>query len=359
MNPKIEEMEAELKKTSYNKATEAHVGRLKARIARLKRGSERLSSSSKRKGVGYGVKKTGDATVAMIGPPSVGKSSLLNQLTDQNSKVAAYDFTTLDTISGMMYHNGAAIQVIDLPGLILGASSGKGLGSRVLSVAKTADLLLLVVDQDHRESLDILRHELHISGIRLNKRPPQISINVLDRSGISIIKTHTLDFSDTTIISVLREYKIHNADVRIREQISLDDLIDVLEGNRQYIRAITVLNKADLMDVEATERSGELLISALKGDNLDLLRDEIFNELDLIRVYLKKQGNRADLDTPMILKRGDTVREVCRKIHRRFVKGFRYAQVWGSSVRFPAQQVGLNHRLEDGDVLTVVAEKSF
>jgi small GTP-binding protein len=90
--------------------------------------------------------KSGDARVVMIGFPSVGKSTLLSCLTNTTSEAAAYEFTKLTCIPGKIQYNGANIQLLDLPGIIEGASQGVGRGRQVVAVAKTADLILMVLD---------------------------------------------------------------------------------------------------------------------------------------------------------------------------------------------------------------------
>ena len=99
---RIEEIEAEMAKMKYNKATSAHFATLRARLSQLRSELVDRAASSKRKGSGFSIKKHGDATVILLGFPSVGKSTLLNKVTNKESKVAAYDFTTLDAIPGMM-----------------------------------------------------------------------------------------------------------------------------------------------------------------------------------------------------------------------------------------------------------------
>src|SRR5207244_3116353 len=255
----IKAVEDEIQKTPYNKATQHHIGRLKAKLARLKDEQETRRLKGGGGGPSYAVKKSGNATVGLVGFPSVGKSTLLNQITDATSEVAAYDFTTLDVIPGLMEHRGAKIQVLDMPGLIRGASKGRGRGKEVLPVA-------------------------------------------------------------------------------LRTDITEDQLIDVLAGNRVSLRAFVVVNKIDLVSSDYVKQIQAKLpgwklvpISAEKGVGLTRLKDEIYSTLRFMRVFLKPQGKEADMADPMIVKQDSDVGMVCDAIHRDWRKRFRYANVWGQS----------------------------
>ncbi|MCX8147487.1 MAG: 50S ribosome-binding GTPase, partial [Candidatus Woesearchaeota archaeon] len=157
---RIRELEELISKTKYNKKTQHAIGLYKAQLARLKEMQQgRIAKAPKTEG--YAVKKSGDATVVIVGFPSVGKSTLLNAITGAKSKVGSYDFTTLSVIPGILEYNNAKIQMLDVPGIVHGAASGKGRGKEVLSVIRSADLALILIDALHPSHIDVIKKELY------------------------------------------------------------------------------------------------------------------------------------------------------------------------------------------------------
>jgi ribosome-interacting GTPase 1 len=362
---KIKEIQDQIHKTQINKATEFHIGLLKAKIARLKREMETnvhgKTVSGGGENAGFDVRKAGDATVVLIGLPSVGKSTLLNRLTNAKSRVASYQFTTLTAVPGMLHHRGAKIQVLDLPGIIEGASAGKGFGKRVLSVARSADLVLIILDVFQPHHLAVLKKELAEAGIKLDEQPPNVVIEKTSIGGLSVSALVPLKISERLIKEIVRLNGIHNGRIIIREPNLTDDqLIDVMNGNRVYVPSLTILNKIDLVnkgfiqEVQAKIGNNFVPISADAGVNVDALKEAIYNRLDFIRIYMRPKGGETDFVEPMIMKNGSKVQDVCNKIHRNMAKSFRYGLVWGRSAKFDGQKVGLDHELQDEDVLTIV-----
>ncbi|MDQ4017060.1 MAG: TGS domain-containing protein, partial [Thermoproteota archaeon] len=90
------------------------------------------------------------------------------------------------------------------------------------------------------------------------------------------------------------------------------------------------------------------------GINIDVLKEAIYQRLGFIRVYMRPKGGETDYKEPLIIKKGATVQDVCNKIHRNMAKNFRYGLVWGKSAKFAGQKVGLDHKLTDEDVVTIV-----
>jgi len=283
---KINRLEEEIRKTPYHKGTEHHIGRMRAKIANLKNREEQIRKSSGH--FGFIPKKEGDATIVLIGPPSVGKSTLLRNLTQAQSRVEEWPFTTLTVIPGMLDYQGAKIQIFDLPGIIKGASIGLGRGKEVISATRAADLLLLMVD----------------------------------------IK------SQNQIPNILKELKKSAVDLPV----------------------IIVINKADLMkDQEKLGKKekgqDKIFISAEKEIGLEELKNIIWEKLGLMRIYLKPKDKQPNLQEPLILKKGQTIKDV---IEKTFPPDKKITQIllWGPSARFPKQQVSKDHKLADEDILS-------
>ncbi len=224
----IRVLEEEIQRTPYNKATSKHIGRVKAKIARLKDEAVQRAMKSAGGGEGYSVKKSGDATVVLVGFPSTGKSTLLNTLTGTQSEVAAYAFTTLTVVPGAMEHRGAKIQILDIPGLIAGAAMGKGRGKEVIGVVRSADMIVVLVDVFNSSHVDVLMREFYDAGIRINKPRPDITIKKTSQGGIRVHAVGALDLEVDEIRSILGENKMMNAEILIRGNATQDEVIDVV-----------------------------------------------------------------------------------------------------------------------------------
>ncbi|EJD48559.1 developmentally regulated GTP binding protein 1 [Auricularia subglabra TFB-10046 SS5] len=361
---KIKEIEDEMARTQKNKATSYHLGLLKAKLAKLRR--ELIAPSGGGGGgggLGFDVARTGIATVGFVGFPSVGKSTLMSKLTGTHSEVSAIDFTTLTTVPGTVKVHGAPIQILDLPGIIEGAADGRGRGRQVIAVARTCNLIFIVLDVlKPLGDKKIIESELEGFGIRLNKRPPNITVRKKDKGGISITNTVPLTNVDPDEIkAVLSEYKLANCDVMIREpNCTTDDIVDVIEGNRIYIPALYVLNKIDAISIEELDLLYKIPhsvpISSKEWLNVDELIETMWSALDLVQVYTKPRGQAPDYTQPVVLKRGRcSIEDFCNALHKEIAKQLKYAVVWGASAKHQrGQKVGLDHVLEDEDVVHIV-----
>ena len=197
-------------------------------------------------------------------------------------------------------------------------------------------------------------------GIRLNQEPPRIAFKKKDKGGINfqcMTKQSTLDLQAVT--AILKEYRIHNADITMRCDATLDQFIDVVEGNRKYMPAIYVLNMIDKITIEELDIIARLPhccpISAAQDWNLDDLIEMIWNECKMLRIYTKPKGQIPDYSSPVILHdHAPSVANFCNRIHKGLLPQFHFAWVWGSSVKHQPQRVGKEHILRDEDIVQIV-----
>ena len=358
LKERIKEIEDQISNTKYNKKTQHAVGLMKAQVANLKTKLAGGSGKGGKQEDGYAVRKTGDGTVVLLGFPSTGKSTLLNKITGAESEVGAYEFTTLSVIPGMLQHKHAKIQILDVPGIVEGAASGSGRGKEVLQVVRNADFILVIIDPLKPEQYDIILKEVYETHVRVNQKKPDIKIHKQSKDGIRIGRTvETPRLDDETIKGILKEFRILNAEVLIRDDISPDQLIDSLEGNKAYVPAVKIVSKADLITPEMKKEidkkiKPDLYVSAHTSINIDELKEILFNKMNFIRIYLKEINKKADLEEPMIMKKGETLKDLCSKLHKDFVEKFQFAKIWGPSAKFDEQKfMKLTHKLADGDVV--------
>ena len=360
LEEELEKARDKLEKTPVNKATEKERGRIKAKIANLQEKMERREKETGGGYEGYSVQKKGDATVSLVGYPSVGKSTLLNKLTNADSEVGDYHFTTLDVVPGMMDYKGANIQLVDVPGLIGGAASDKGGGKQVLSVIRNSDMVVLMTDPERLDGFKKMEEELYDSGIRIDMEPPNIKVEKKGKGGIDVRPAVNLTKTDEeTIRNVMEQWGYVNASIIIREDCSIERVIDALAKNRKYMPSLKVVNKAEKLTKEEAEQikqeHGEevVFLSAKHEENLEKFREAVFEGLNFMRIYMKKPGKEPDRDEPLIIEKESTVEEVCNKIGGEIKEKFKYARIWGESAKFDQQKVGEDHVLSDEDVVEI------
>ncbi|MAG40113.1 hypothetical protein CMI41_04045 [Candidatus Pacearchaeota archaeon] len=235
-----------------------------------------------------GVPRQGDKQFVLVGRPSVGKSSLLSKLSGMDIKVASYDFTTLKPIPAIIKLNGAQIQIVDLPGLIEGATEDAGGGKRLIGIVKNTDGIIFMIDL-----------------------------------------TKPLTKSEA-IFNELKKANIEKPMIIVGNKVDSQD-------SKKNINRIKMKFKENLV-----------LTSTSTGIGLEKLKDKIWEESRLIRVYTK------DKKEPIILQKGSTVKEAIEGIHKKILEEFKEAVISGTSAKFPNQKVGLDHRLEDEDSLKII-----
>lgn len=357
LEEKIRLTEELIRLAPKHKGTEKLLKMLKSRLAKLREEEERRRAKrAGRSTQAFAVKKEGAAQVVLLGLPNCGKSSLLRLLTSARPEVADYPFTTTKPEPGMMEFEDVQIQLVEAPAVIEGSAEGKGLGPAPLSLARTADVIALVVDlsADPVSQLRILLEELEKVGIKVNQKPPGVLFEPKSSGGIEIRGGEMVPGGEAAVRRLLQEMKVHNAALVIREPVSLEMLRDVIEGRVSFKPAIVIATKCDSpqaaesLELLKMELPENFRLIEVKGE-LSKLKGEIFRSLRLVRIYTKPPDGQPS-KKPLVMGEGATVLDVARAVHKDFEKNLKFARVWGST-KFPGQQVSRDYVLKDGDIV--------
>jgi len=347
-----------------HKGTEKMCSHVKRQISQLSEEIERKRRAAKRgRAPSYFPEKAGAAQVVILGPTNVGRSSLLRAVTNATPPVAPYPFATRKPIPGMLPYLDIQFQLVEAPPLVEGAAEGRSDGFQILSLARNADGVILMVDlaEDPTGRYLMVAGELEKSRVLTSEPEGEVEIERRGHgSEIQFIWEGKLEgCSVEEVVKLLRGYKIRSALVRVRGRVTLDLVEDAVFGNAVYRPTLVVANKADL-EGSATTLEGlreaarplEVVpLSALETPKLaDALGAKLFDLLGVTRVYTKEPG-REPSRSPVVAHRGMTVGELAKAIHSDFYRRFKYARLWGPSANFPGERVGQDRALTDGDIV--------
>ncbi len=356
---KLRSLEEELSTTKKNKATNKHLGLLRAKIAKAKKDAQKGRKSGS---YGFFARKAGDATVVLVGFPSAGKSSLINLLTNAESKTAAYAFTTTSVVQGTMLYRDAHIQVLDLPGILEDAHAGYGKGSTVIGQAREADLVVFVIDINQETNIFQLVREMEDAGIYINRREPDVRYSDAINAPFKITVNRS-GLTNESIKEIFNGLGIYSGDIAIYDQLSEDELINIILKKARYKKGLIALNKVDTTEgyaakaemVSMQAKMEAVPVSAINGHNIELLKEKIYEGCGIIRAYIRPKGNAKP--SPVTLRQPATVENLAKKIHTKMAERMKGALVTGKSTKFPNQKVGGKHILKDGDIVILVIEK--
>jgi len=364
---KLEKLEEFLSLVPKHKGTERLRGQAKRQMALLRK--EIIERKQRRIGKGgpkFFLEKEGAAQIVILGPTKVGRSSLLAAITNAKVEVSDYPYTTREPTPGMLQYKDLQFQIIEAPALTESSSEDEFKDIQTLALARNADGLLLMVDlsQDPSKQLLMIVNELEKARIIIEKPKAKVEIEKQHLgAGLRIILIGRLvDCNLKDIENLLKSYRISDGVVKIYGEATLEDVEDAIFESTIYRPAIVIANKADVP--EATERLHELKnlvgtetkmvpISCKTQAGLESLGKEIFDSLDIIRVYSKEPGRKGHSPKPFIFKKGATILDVAKQIHSDFYKQFAYAKVWAERLSFSPQKVGLSFVLEDGDIVEI------
>lgn len=345
---KLKCLEKMLSLAPTHKGAESLRAELKTKISKLK---EKLlkEKESKKRGYSLAVKKEGAAQIVLAGPPNTGKTSLLNSLSRSNYEVGDYLYTTSKPQLGTLNYHDVKLQLVDLPPLNPDAALKQ---APYFAIIRNADLVLLIID--NLNQLPPLLKEFSDSYILLNKPKPSIIIRREAAGGLTFIGEKLIQGSLDEVKKILRENNLANATIEIFRPVQLEDFLEILNEKLAYLPALVVLNKQDHPSKPFFHDQFEVIpLSAPKKINLELLKEKIWQKLNLIKVYTKEPGKKPSLKEPITLKKGATLKDLAQYVHKDFIRKFSYARVWGSSAKHNAMKAGLEHPLKDNDVVEI------
>ena len=286
----------------HHKGTDKLQASLRAKIAKLSQEAERKLATARR--AGFYIRREGAGQVVLTGPANSGKSQLLATLTGATPEIAMYPYTTKTATPGMMKFEDIQIQLVDTPPL-----GQRGVRALISSILRAADLLAIVVD--------------------------------LGGDPLSEVEWTLAELLECRIVPITMPQD--------------EELIGGI-----YPKDIIVIgNKSDLPGAHRNLRElrarydayfPTLSVSATEGEGMGELPGRVFRALNIIRVYTKAPGQKADMIEPVILPGASTVGAAAEEIHKDFKRGMKYAVVWGSG-KYQAQTVSKSHVLQDGDVV--------
>lgn len=341
-----------------HKGNEKMRGYLRRRLAQLK---VELEEQKKRKigggGGGFSIKKEGAAQIVMLGMTGSGKSSLLMRVTNAKVEVSGHPFTTKEPVPGMMWYEDVQFQLVDAPAVYEDMKEGAW-GSQVLSLARNADGLLIVLDgASAANQFFTITKELMEAGITIERRSNVVEIEVTNGGGIQIMCMGRMSCRIEDVRTLLRDSGVRNATVRVWGDVRLSDFEEALEQTKVYKPSLIVVNKIDIYpsaveDFKRVTGKEALGISTLTGEGIANLGSTLFKTLGIMRIYTREpSGDRAE--RPIIAPMGTKVFDIAKIVHSHLYRNFKYARVWGNSVNYDGERVGGDHILTDGDVVEI------
>ncbi len=294
----LEEMLAIMPK---HKGTDHLRAELRRRIAKLTEASEKKSATQRASMV---IEKEGAAQVVVIGVPNSGKSQLVSSITNASPTVAEYPFTTHAATPGMMEFENIQIQLIDTPPL-----APQPVDFWLPPMLRRADTLLVVVDLSNAPLTQVETIMTQLESMRIG----------------------------------IGEKKAEDEAGRVLAQktaLIIGNKIDLGNASQNYT---TLHNKYK-------EQFPVIAISAREGVGLAELKLEIYQILDIIRVYTKAPGQKPDFTDPIILDRGSRLEDAAASVHKDFRARLKYARIWGSG-KHEGIMAKRDHILQDGDVI--------
>jgi len=374
IDDKIKCLEEFISLVPKHKATEKIVALNKSRLAKLRREQEaekiRIKTTGKKVSP-FSIKKEGIQLILISDyhSPGVGKSSLLNLLTGATrDKIGK--FTPVPEI-GIYEHEKVRYQIVDMPSIMQGASTGIGNGREIISQLRACDLICFCVDlsRDYKEQMILLLKELHKAHVRINVPPPPVTIEKTGSNKIQVFyltseakENNNIEELTERIREITHAGGIRNGIVKVFGKIELDQVVDSLNPSAVYKKAIILGTKGDLALTKNTfnelEKSYSNIFPLVIGTSAKMRKIPgdfgkiVLTYLQKMKVYTMNKGIVAE--KPLLIDstpNKPTIRDVAIKIHRSFYESFDHAIVIRKDARQEKKKVGLEYELKENDII--------
>ena len=294
-----------------HKGTDKLRASLRSNLSKLRKEEQKSRKAGKRVDE-YNIRKQGAGQVILVGVPNVGKSKILDALTNANPEIADYPFTTQKPIVGMMPFENIHIQLVDTPPVI-----GDSIQPQIVEIIRNTDLVLLVVSLDSDDALE------EIESVKSGLEQAHVKLT-------------------------LEEFEEDNIEEYSEDELLLTRVKAMIVGNKSDSES--ALERLDVLQELYAEEFPVIPISAETGDGLTQLGKQIYESLDIIRVYTKAPFKPADKTDPIILQRGSTVIDAAEQLHKDFASELKVARIWGQG-KYDGQSVSRDEILGDEDIL--------
>lgn len=299
---KIQIMEELLAIIPKHKGTEKLLAMYKSKIAKMRDEARKKSGVARHTHV---IRHAGAGQIILLGGPNSGRSSLIRALTGAEPLISPTPFSTHDAAPYMMPFGSTQVQLIDTPPI-----TPQFMETWLIDIIKTCDAVLWVLDLSDplmTESLELLLEQFREKRVEFQSSAPDIHEPGAPFIKKTLLAAHKTDLPDSDFM-------------------------------------------LELLNEWAAKRWNIIPVSAHDGSGSETLRQHLFHILNVIRVYSKTPGKKAELKDPFTLKKGSSLMDMAKAVHKDFAEKLAFARIWNAH-KYDGQRINRDYILEDEDII--------